>query len=61
MSKVDVICELTKNKDKQFSVTLNYKLIRLFREACKENKDSIAGLVETWILKYLESKGYLED
>lgn len=61
MSRTERIIELTSNKNKQFALTLNYELVKLFKAACKKNGTSMTKTIEALIINYIDKNGLLED
>jgi metal-responsive CopG/Arc/MetJ family transcriptional regulator len=59
--KAEQLRKLLKKKDKMITVRMNPELLRLLDEALEKDRDyeSRNELLESLILKYLESKGKL--
>ncbi len=59
MSKNEKIINLTRNKTKQLSLTLNDELVEKFRKACEINKVKSTQLFELWMIEYLDKNDLL--
>ncbi len=59
--KADQLRKLLKKKEKMITLRMNPELLRLLDEALEKDKEheSRNELIETLILKYLETKGKL--
>jgi metal-responsive CopG/Arc/MetJ family transcriptional regulator len=59
--KAEQLRKLLKKKDKMITVRMNPEVLRLLDEALEKDRDyeSRNELIESLILKYLESKGKL--